>query len=230
MGKSTLARYVAERLRERVHAHTILIFDPKRTFKSIPHTNDLDELDEMITDPKFIEVAYQPLGINTESESIEVSEEFDNFFSVIGVEHHLGFGERASRKNLGPIILFVDEAWLIKSNDNLSRLVRLADSKNFYLIQAAHRPTDFGNATRSQLDEVFLFRQGLADDLEIVEEWAGEEIAERVRTLPPFHVVRYEITTERFEVWDSPKDWYLKNDANDEPSRIEGEAQAIAGD
>lgn len=213
MGKSTLARFIAERIKIRRNAHTILIFDPKRTFQAIPHTSDLGEFEEMITDTDFQEVAYQPLGIDEESRDMDA--EFDAFFRALGVEYHLGLGEQSPRKNLSPVVLIVDEAWLLQQrgsmNPNLANLVRLADSENFYLIQAAHRPSDFGTATRSQLDEIYLFRQWLASDLDIIREWAGDDIAEKVATLPRFHVIRYEIGTQTFEVWDKPEAWYLKN-------------------
>ena len=233
MGKSTLARFVAERIQTRVHAHTILIFDPKRTFKTIPHTSDTAELEEMITDPKFREVAYQPLGLDeTLDEARNMSEEFDAFYSALGIEYHLGMGDKASRKNLAPVVLVIDEAWLLQlrgsMNPHLANLVRMADSQNFYLIQAAHRPTDFGTATRAQLDEIFLFRQWLADDLDIIRVWASDEISEKVATLPRFHVVRYEIGTQTFEVWDKPEAWYVDNGTGGTAISSAAEAQVTA--
>lgn len=215
-GKSTLARYLAERIQARTNGHPLLIFDPKRTYRAIPHTSDLDEFDELATGGEASEVAFHPLG--------NVEEDFDAFIETVGVEELLGAGENASRKNLGSVVVLVDEAWMLKTNENLARLVRLADSKRFYLIQAAHRPSDFSTATRAQVDELFLFSQWLSDDLDIIREWAGSDVEARVASLPRYHVVRYEIGSQKFEVWENPEAWFLENSDNGGKSSRDAEA------
>ena len=230
-GKSTLARFLGERIQSRVGAHTILAFDPKRTFRILPHTSDLAELEEMITDPRYNFVAYQPLGLEREPSEQDMAGEFDAFFRALGIEYHLGMGDESPRHNLSPVVLIVDEAWMLQQrgqiNGSLAQLVRLADSENFYLIQAAHRPSDFNTATRAQIDEFFSFRQWLADDLDILQEWAGAEVAEKIAKLPPHHVIRFDIGSETWELWAKPEAWYLKNKEGDSSERNNGDTESV---
>lgn len=212
-GKSTLSYYVAQRIQSRVKAHTPIIFDPKRTFSLIPHTSDIDEFDDLLVTRGIPAIAYQPFAsIGDNGSADEVSDEFDRFFDALGIEYHLGVRENASRPNLGPIVLVVDEAWFLqggaRANTKLERLVRLADSKNFYLIQASHRPKDYSTRIRAQVDELFIFRQWLEEDIEILREWCGDEVAELARSLKPHEVIRYEIHTSKWELWNDPRGWY----------------------
>jgi len=212
-GKSTLSIFLARRIQKRVKGHVIPIFDPKRTFNSIPHTSDIDEFEELL-ETEHDAVAYQPYtgSDNDKKSSDEVAEEFSVFFDSLGIEYHFGQRETATRQNLGPFILVVDEAWFLQggmsAHPKLERIVRLADSKNFYLIEAAHRPKDFSTRVRAQVDELYLFQQWLKEDLDIIEEWCGSDVAQTVRNLPSHHVVRYEISTKKWEVWSHPAGWY----------------------
>ncbi|HMD54154.1 MAG TPA: hypothetical protein VKJ65_06390, partial [Phycisphaerae bacterium] len=97
----------------------------------------------------------------------------------------------------------------------------------------AHRPKDFSTKVRAQINELFIFQQWLSEDIEIVREWCGEEIATIVRNLPKHHVVRYEIDTRKFEIWSNPKVWYSslkqENDENGNPNGGEGETRNTSG-
>lgn len=212
-GKSTLSLFLARRIQNARNAHTIPIFDPKRTFNSVPHTADIGEFEELL-ETNSDAVAYQPYASTSDERKSgdEVASEFSTFFDAIGIDYHFGLRDTASRENLGAVILIVDEAWFIQAGQSahpkLERIVRLADSKNFYLIQAAHRPKDFATRIRAQVDEFYFFRQWLAEDLEIIREWCGEDVARIVETLPPHHVLRYDVATREFSLWNDPKAWY----------------------
>jgi hypothetical protein len=223
-GKSTLTLFLSKRIQERVGAHTVAIFDPKRSFKTVPHTSDIEEFEAAMETRGNWAVAYQPSGRNEEMESVEVSEQFDEFIEALGIEFHLGVRDNPPRNNLRPFVLVVDEAWLLQSrgtvNGSLANLVRLADSKNFYLIQVAHRPNDFGTATRAQVDELFLFRQWLESDLDIIAEWCGEEVAEKVAALPLHHLVRYEICSGKSEDWNKPSAWFMPDKGNENVNTV----------
>lgn len=216
MGKSTLALFLARRIQSAVHAHVIPVFDPKRTYNSIPHTSDLDAFNDFLENPPGNAVAYQPFSQNAALDSKtsdEVYEAFTEFFDVLGIEYHLGVREDASRPNLAPVALIVDEAWFLQSggtaHPRLQTLVRLADSEKFFLIQAAHRPTDFSPKVRAQADELYIFRQWLVDDLRVVAEWCGDDVAETVRNLPPHHVVKFVVSDRTWQVWNHPTGWYI---------------------
>lgn len=230
-----MALFLAERIQRRRGAHTIALFDPKRTYHAIKHTSNLDELEELLV-TQTSPVAYQPFASVSEKDSAdEVSEEFDRFFDALGIEYHLGVRERPSRPDMAPVVLVVDEAWFLqggaRANTKLERLVRLADSRNFYLLQASHRPKDFSTRIRAQVDELYLFRQWLEEDIEIIREWCGEEVSELVRMLPPHHVIRYEISTGTHELWAKPLGWYrpIAEKSNDDGNQYtEGREARVA--
>ncbi|HMD54313.1 MAG TPA: hypothetical protein VKJ65_07190 [Phycisphaerae bacterium] len=232
-GKSTLAIYVARWIQEKRKAHVIAIFDPKRTYNSIPHTSDIGEFEHLLETTRDA-VSYQPLTGSREARKSDdqVMDEFSEFFDALGIDYHLGKRESARRQNLSPFILLVDEAWFLQgglsAHPRLEDIVRLADAENFYLIQTAHRPKDFSTKVRAQINELYIFQQWLAEDIEIIREWCGEEIAETVRNLPKHHVVRYEIDTRKFEVWSSPEVWYSSLKQENEENGIPNEAARSA--
>src|SRR5271170_7271345 len=108
-GKSTLALFIARRIQEKTHGHVIAIFDPKRTFNSVPHTSDFGEFEEFLESERDA-VSYQPLtGSDSDKKSADkVTDEFSEFFDTLGIVYHLGVRENVPRKNLGPVILIVD--------------------------------------------------------------------------------------------------------------------------
>lgn len=213
-GKSTLALFIALRMQKTLRAHTIVIFDPKRTFKNVDHTNDLEVFDDLIEKPSASgAIAYQPYQRHSDSdETIGIQEEFENFCDALGIEKHLG-DERPSRPDLGPVILIVDEAWLLQGGSQINpwmeQLVRLADLETFFLIQLAHRPGDFSPRVRAQLDELFIFRQFLPADLKVIEEMAGPEVASLVENLPSHHVIDFHVHSGKFENWNEPRNWFI---------------------
>lgn len=232
-GKSTLAIFIARIIQGRRDAHVIAIFDPKRTYNSIPHTSDIGEFEHLLETERDA-VSYQPLTGSREAKKSDdqVMDEFSEFFDALGIDYHLGKRESARRPHLAPFVLVVDEAWFLQgglsAHPRLEDIVRLADAENFYLIQTAHRPKDFSTKVRAQINELYIFQQWLAEDIEIVREWCGEEIATVVRNLPKHHVVRYEIDTRKFEIWSVPKVWYSSLKGDDENGNASHEGKQAA--
>lgn len=230
-GKSTLAEHVALHIQREAGAHTIVIFDPKRTFKNVAHTNNLEVFDDLIEKPGLGIVSYQPYsGSTVQGET--VAEEFTMFCEALGIEKHLG-DDAPSRPDLGPVVMVVDEAWLLQSGSQihpwLEKLVRLADLKEFFLIQLAHRPGDFSPKVRAQLDELFIFRQFLPSDVSVIEEMAGSEIAGLVEELPSHHVIDFHVSSGKFENWNEPKNWYIDIEKNPVGATTNGTTGRNAG-
>lgn len=212
-GKSTLSLFIGRRIQEKRSGHTIAIFDPKRTFNSVAHTSDLDEFEELLQQNSDA-VSFQPYrNPDLKNRSTDdVSEQFNQFVDRLGIERHFGVMEGASRPDLGPVVVIADESWFLQAgqrvNPSLDDMVRLADEKNFFLIQTAHRPNDIAPKIRAQANELYLFRQWLDDDVQIIETWSSPEVAHIVSTLPKHHVVRYEVDAQKFELWNDPTGWY----------------------
>jgi len=228
-GKSTLAIYLARFIQRKVNAHTIFIFDPKRTYKSVPYTSDLGEFESLIEKSGHDAVAYQPFRqptSDTENDRDAVNSEFVAFVDALAIERHLGVEHGARRPTIGPIIIIVDEAWYLQKsnfgNNALEKLVRLADTDKVYLIQVSHRPGEFYTGCRAQSDELYFFRQWLASDIEVVREWCGDEVAGIVETLPDHHVLRVEVNSGRTELFDRPEVWFSNIKGGMQPSPREG--------
>jgi hypothetical protein len=231
-GKSTLALYVAERVQGKIGAHIIPIFDPKRTFKCVPHTNNADVFGQMLLTPGPRAIAYQPFASTGDMEQKDnVWDEFSVFCDSLGIEKHLG-DESPSRPDLGPVVLLVDEAWFLQSgvvvHPWLEKLVRLADYKTFFLFQMAHRPGDISPRVRAQADEFFYFRQWLPGDIDIVEDMSGADVAEAVSQLPDHHVIRFEVATGFWELWANPANWYRDISAECVKGEYDGNANIDA--
>jgi hypothetical protein len=215
-GKSTLGLYLATYIQKKQGAHVIPIFDPKYTYKNVPSTSDPEEFSDLLERSGFSAVAYRPLPPGTASEvksESAMQEEFANFMEAISIECHLGREASAARKNMGTVVVIVDEAWFLQAGNSidpwLDTLVRLSDSKRLYLILMAHRPSDFSTRVRAQADELYFFQQVLPADLEAIRNMAGDEVAERVAALPLHHVLRYNVADNKAEVWDFPEGWFM---------------------
>jgi hypothetical protein len=218
-GKSTLALFLAERIQERIGTPLpVVIFDPKRTFVGIPHTDDLGVFEDMLENPDGARaIAFQPgINMDADDDADEMIEEFSSFFDTMGINYHLGVREGAIRNNLPPVVLIVDESWFLqggnRAHPKLQWIVRLADKKNFYMIQCSHCPKDFAKRIRSQVDELYLFREWLPEDIDIVREWCGHTVADIVANLPNHHVVRYELGSHEYQVWTHPEGWFISID------------------
>lgn len=212
-GKSTLALYVAERVQKRIAAHIIPIFDPKRTYRCIPHTNNSQVFAQMLISPGARSIAYQPFTSAGDMQKRDnLWDEFSVFCDSLGIEKHLG-DETPSRPDLGPVVVIIDEAWFLQPSPMVihpwvENLVRLADHKSFFLFQCAHRPGDIAPRISAQADEFFYFRQWLPRDVEIIEDNSGAEIADAVSQLPDHHVIRFEVSSGTWELWQRPEVWY----------------------
>lgn len=215
-GKSTLALSLAKQVQEKTgNAHVIPVFDPKYTYKSLPHTSDPETFSKMLERPGFA-VAFRPApsGGSDEKSGDVMTAEFAAFMDAISIEEHLGREQNASRKNLGPVVVILDEVWFLQSGNQidprLDMLIRLSDSKMLFLILAAHRPTDFSPRIRAQADEIYFFQQVLPGDLAAIRDLCGDAVADQVATLPKHHVLRYSVPDNRAEVWSDPSAWYLE--------------------
>lgn len=238
-GKSTLAIYLGRRVQKVIGAHTILIFDPKRTFNSIPHTSDLSQFEAWMTEGGHDAIAYQPPRVSGDEKNSDVVwEEFSRFIDALGIEYHLGERQSPSRANLRPVILIVDEAWYLQEgktvHPKLEEIVRLHDNRNFWLIQAAHRPKDFSTRIRWQIDELYMFQQWQAEQIVVIEEWCGPEVASLVESLPKHHVMRFDVANRKWEAWREPSGWYTNLNEGENDGRnneaATGEQSATDGD
>jgi DNA helicase HerA-like ATPase len=213
-GKTTMALYLGRRIRRQLKGHAVVFFDPKRSLRTIRSTSDYEELSEIMEAGQVGEVAFvPPFAFNAEEPPKQiVQESFVGFVQTLAIEEHLGSKEPA-RRNLSPIVVVVDEAWNLQDaremQPHLAGLVRLADKEKVFLIQATHRPSEFSTTYRAQVDVWFFFRQWLPSDLDSVEEACGQEVAHIVARLPRHHVVRYDVNSGQFSVWDKPEAWHI---------------------
>lgn len=220
-GKSTLAFFLARRIQSRKDGHTVAIFDPKHCYKNVPGTSNREEFEEMLERGGGA-VAYRPLpaSLSVEQMSDEdmMRQEFAEFMDALGIEQHLGRVD-ARRKNLGTVILIIDESWYLQNATQadpwIKTLIRLADSDRVFLLLCTHRPVEFNTGIRAQMDEFFFFRQFLESDLESIEAIGGPELAGSVRSLGDHQVLRYEVNTGKMELWADPSSWYLKLETRD---------------
>jgi hypothetical protein len=213
-GKSTLAFYLAERIQRRTHSYTPVFFDPKWTFRSVAHTEDVDEFADMLPDAKD-GLAFRPASQFSDDDIEKVREDFTAFCEAINLESLLRHPPDR------PIIIVIDEAYYLQSGKYvhpwLARLIRLATEHKIFVILAVHRPTQIAPDVRSQIDQFFFFRQILPDDLDAVREVADEESAEIVANLPKHHVLEYNVESRTREVWSRPELWYrnISKDINE---------------
>jgi len=117
----------------------------------------------------------------------------------------------------GKISLIVDECRDLQSphtiNPALNRLVRQAPIPRVLIAQNTHQLQDWNSASKSVMDELYLFRQQGPRNRALVTEMCGEEVWDIVEKLPQHHCVRYWFKRngdeKQWEIWDKPEKWYV---------------------
>src|SRR5271163_4433508 len=167
-GKTTLAIDLARRIRDRMNGYKVLVFEPKWTFRSVPHTEDIAEFSDMLDDPEIDEAMLYAGGNVSDDEAKDadakmVRQDFTEFYNTSGME---GFLRNPPER---PVVVVVDEAYYLQGNGYvhplLSRMMRLASEGKLYIIMAVHRPVDLDPAVRGKADEFFLFNEFEPGDL-----------------------------------------------------------------
>ena len=215
-GKTTLAFFLACRIQDRMHAHKIVIFDPKWAFKNeefkcggrvrtVAHSESIDEFEALTHEPGTA-VAFRPRVDFGQDDEESIAEDFTAFCEAIQLEHFLKHPPEE------PLVILVDEAYHLQRgtyvHPALSAANRLATQGKIYIIQAVHGPKEIAPLMRRQMDEFYLFRQNDPTDLDAINERCGAECAEIVSRLPLHHVVKFTSRDRKFEVWSHPDAWY----------------------
>lgn len=206
-GKSTVALYLARRIQKQTNGYKILIFDPKWTFRSVEHTDDISVFESKLDDPKLTELAFQPGSeepdsIKKDADNEIIMRDFTEFY------HAMGMTELLRNPPERPLIVVIDEAMNLKGHPLLHRMMRLATKGTLYLLLACHRPVEIEPVLRAQGDEFIFFTQFEMRDLEVTEEMIGPEVAQLSSQLPDHHLIQYKVKGRNFEVWDDPTLWY----------------------
>lgn len=192
-GKSTLSLKLALEWSPRV-----IIFDPRRQFNRGYVTSNLEEFSTLIDDANDV-VVYQPLSESDDEEAI----------GIINEAYARGFYSNPQAR----FVLLIDESQdLAKSGPAmpaLSRYARKTKTDTAALILNFHRPADVHPIFKSLPTDMFIFRQTLFNDLEWLRLNAGEEIAEKVRTLPNHVFIHLQVDHDRWRVVDDPASWYI---------------------
>lgn len=237
-GKSTLAFFLACRIKDRTGAYKIWIFDPKWAFRNpspvcagkrrvVQFSDDIDEFSDRLTDEGDA-IAFRPRISFNEDDSDVVSADFRAFAEAVQLERWL------KRPPERPIILLIDEAYHLQDgrwvHSVLAAANRLATQGKVFIIQAVHGPKEIAPMMRRQVDEFYLFRQNDPVDLDAIRERMGEEAMEIVSVLHQHHVLVFKARTRTFEVWTDPKSWYC--DISKSPETVNGNAprlESVAG-
>lgn len=184
-GKTTLAYYLAQKCETRV------VFDPRSQFNScediIPNAAGLYEL----MDIRY-EVIVQP------GRGEEVFENFDSVCSSVADWIEENPGER--------VCLLVDEGRLVgletKSGSlNFDWIVRSArEGSPIDVIVTCHRPVDVNTNIRAIANRLVFFRVMLPNDLDIIADQCGPDVAFQVEKL----------LDKQFIVWNNSRQQWRK--------------------
>ncbi len=225
-GKSTLSLWLAQKF-----ASTVIIIDPRGTFDGTGITvYNLDELWDELRTKKYMEtdppspIIFRPDG----------KFELTPIMSMLFPAYFAGFK--------GKIAIIVDEARQFQSphwiDDALDRVVRQAPIERVLVIQNTHQLQDWNPATKSVMDDIFIFRQIGKQAIKSTAEQTNDEVAELARNLPEHHLIHYWFNrrsaaqlesedkkrgelnlTTNYSVWDDPDRWYVPlPNVNGEPS------------
>lgn len=203
-GKTSLAVWIAKQ------RHTgIIVFDPRAMVVGVP-VYGVDDLEEVIQDGTWKDhvISYRFEG--------GIDAEFDNLCGFL-------FPPRFTK---GAFCLVVDEAGsrdiqtFNSIHPALDRAVRQHPTKPpefaVTIIQTSHRLADFHGASKSLMDELYIFQTTSKNDLKALEDHTQDpELIEVVRHLPKHHCVRYlyarqEGDDPQWELWNNPKAWCIQ--------------------
>src|SRR5271156_6012248 len=232
-GKSTLAFFLACRIKDRTNAYKIWIFDPKWAFRNpaprcagkiriVHSTDDLDEFESLLS-TEGDAVAFRPRMSFDEDDQEAIADDFRSFAESVQLERWL------KNPPERPIILVVDEAYNLQRGAQVHPVLaaanRLATKGKIYIIQAVHGPKEIAPLMRRQQDEFYLFRQNDPTDIDSIRERCGDEAAEIVANLPQHHVLVFKARDRKFEVWSDPRGWYC--DISKPEHKENGSAQRL---
>lgn len=209
-GKTTLAVFLARRIRAQKNGYKFVVFEPKwAAIRSLPSTENLEQFKEFYAHDEFPDadgLVYLPANAFSEDDAEQVRDDFSAFCEALDMDALLRNPPER------PFIVVIDEAYYLQGRGYLhpwlGRMMRLATEKKLYIIQCAHRPVQLTPDIRGQADSFFWFFQSLPEDLEVIAELCDEETAEEVSRLPKHHVISYDVETRTREVWSDPGAWY----------------------
>jgi hypothetical protein len=194
-GKSTLACFVAQRSTTRV------IYDPRIQFNTtadvIPDGEGLYEL----LDDRY-EVIVQP------GRGEEISDNFDHVCSVIADWIEDNPGER--------ICLLVDEGRLVGLDSknvslNFDWIVRSArEGSPIDVIITCHRPVDVSTNIRAISNRLVFFRVMLPNDLLLIEDQCGPDVAGQVSKLLDKQYIVWNNSRQQWRKVENPATWYIR--------------------
>ena len=194
-GKSTLAAYVAQRSTTRV------IFDPRTQFNTaadiLVDSNGLYEL----LDDRY-EIIVQP------GRGQDIAESFDSVCAVVAEWIEDNPGES--------ICLLVDEARLVgldsKSTSlNFDWIIRSArEGSPISVIITCHRPVDVSTNIRAISNRLVFFRVMLPNDVAVIEEQCGPQVAEQVGKLLDKEYVVWNNSRQQWRKVSNPDSWFVK--------------------
>jgi hypothetical protein len=201
-GKTTLAIALAKQ------RHSgIVVFDPRAMVVGVP-VYGVDDLEDAID-----EGVWREHIISYRFDSGDSAEE-------LGALCDFMFPPRFTK---GAFAFIVDEAGDNKIqtahsiHPSLDRVVRQHPTRPpefaVTVIQTSHRLADFNGATKSLLDELYIFNTSSPRDLLALEEHTQmPDLIPIVTTLPKHHCVRYKYSRQeegisQYEVWDEPEEW-----------------------
>lgn len=194
-GKTTLAAYVSRKCTTRV------IFDPRVQFQGtsdiLPDSVGLYEL----LDDRY-EIVVQP------GRGEEVSQNFDETCSVVADWIEDNPGER--------ICLLVDEARLVGLDSksvslNFDWILRSArEGSPIDVIITCHRPVDVSTNIRAISNRLVFFRVMLPNDIAVIEDQCGPQVAEQVGILLDKQYVVWNNSRQQWRKVDNPASWYVR--------------------
>ena len=194
-GKSTLAAYVSRKCDTRV------IFDPRIQFTTtsdiIPDASGLYEL----LDERY-EIIVQP----GRGEELETA--FDHVCAVVADWIEDNPGER--------ICLVVDEARLCGLDSksvslNFDWILRSArEGSPIDVIITCHRPVDVSTNIRAISNRLVFFRVMLPNDIAVIEDQCGPEVAEQVGKLLDKEYIVWNNSRQQWRKVADPASWYVK--------------------
>lgn len=197
-GKSTLALALAASQNQRV-----IVFDPNDQFPAV-RVVSVSRISEWLAIPLAPGAfAFARVG---PFETDDMDEAFSQFCDAL--------------QDVRDISIIVDEAHILQGSNyvhpRLDRWIRRTP-KSVCLIQTTHRVVDVNIRARYHMDHVFFFYADLESELKKISETYGPDVALRVSTLKPHHVLHFMRVVggvAQWEVWDKPGAWYI-NIGND---------------
>ena len=226
-GKTTLGVFLARRVRDEKHGYKVIVFEPKWTLRSIPHTDDIHEFSDMLNDSELNEVTFYAGSGVAEDESKDadskiVRQDFTDFYDRAGIESFL------RNPPARPLVVVIDEAYYLQGNGyvhpRLARMMRLASEGKLYIFMMVHRPIDLDPDVRGKADQFFFFNEFEPLDLKVIREMCGADCADTVARLPEHHVLSFKVRGREVKLWNHPELWYTDTS---EEANVERDIESV---